>query len=106
MEVEMLTQRPRSASLTVLTNSSAFTRWSKTAATVVGASTPSITARKSGVMSRFQCDVGCMLRQGRMAPPWGHVPFPMRRRLHVTAGAHGAAVDGVAQVDGMELERH
>ena len=47
---------PRSASVTALTKSSAASRSSNTAAAVVAVSRPSMTASKSGVMSRFQCD--------------------------------------------------
>ena len=70
--------RPRSR------NPPAATRLSKTAATVVGASRPLMTASKSGVTSRFQCAVGFIsLRR------------PQR-----------AAVNRVAQIHGLERDRH
>src|SRR5271166_1117580 len=56
IEVETLMLNPRFASLTALTKSSAATRLSKTAATVVGASSPRITASKLRVVSRSQWD--------------------------------------------------
>ena len=70
--------------MTAFTKSSAATRLSNTAATVVGESRPSITRAKSGVMSRFQCDVGFMSRFG-----------PQR-----------AAVARIAQVHRLERQRH
>jgi len=41
-----------------------------TAAAVVAILKPSITARKSGCMSRFQCDKGFIDFEGRSAPPF------------------------------------
>ena len=83
IDVEMLTLRPRSSSLMRLTNFSALSRLSKTAAHVVTSVRPSTTAWKSGVLSRD----------------------PVRERVHLTRRPDRAAVPRVAQVDRLVLER-
>ena len=52
-----------------LTNFSALSRSSNTAAQVVTSVRPSTTAWKSGALSRDQCASGFICRDGRIAPP-------------------------------------
>src|SRR5437879_12543802 len=66
----MLTLNPRFALVTAFIRSSAAERLWNTAAAVVGTLKPSITARKLGFMSRFQCEKGFMDLEGRSAPPF------------------------------------
>src|SRR5687767_12649083 len=69
IDVDTLTLRPRFSSLIRLTNFSALSRSSKTAAHVVTSVRPSTTAWKSGPLSRDQCANGLICRDGRIAPP-------------------------------------
>src|ERR1700681_4657623 len=74
IEVEILMLNPNSASRTAFVHASAASRLSNTAATVVGVSRPAITASKSGLLLRRQCEKGFNDFEERIAPPWRESP--------------------------------
>ena len=80
----MLMHRPRSASLTVFEKSSAARRIVEDGRDRVGSSMPSITARKSR----------------------RHVAIPVRGRYACRDRPQRAAVDGIANIHGLERQRH